>query len=88
MVPDILVQQVVSDDTDHYLAGAEPGRIEPYPVANLRLQQVVTSCGRLADRGDIVLREGVQQIDPRQPVGIAPEQAAADAESVEHWCRR
>jgi len=65
VVPDILIQQVVSDDADHHLAGAEPGRIELCSVADLRLQRVVTFGRRLADRRDIVLREGVQQIDPR-----------------------
>src|SRR3954470_11598616 len=76
-IADVLVQQIVADEADRHFPRAEPGRIELRPVADLRLQQIIARGRRLADRGDIVLREGVQQVDPRQPVGIAPEQAAA-----------
>ncbi len=79
MIADIFVQEVVADQTDNHFPRTEPGRIELRPVADLRLQQVVARGRRFADRRDIVLREGVQQVDSRQPVGIAPEQAAADA---------
>src|SRR6266545_823397 len=78
VVADVLVQQVVADEADRHLARAEPGWIELRPVADLRLQQIIARGRRLTDRGDIVLREGVQQVDPREPVGIAPEQAATD----------
>src|SRR5262249_25372161 len=48
-------------------------------VADLRLEQVVAGSRRLSDDRDVALREGVQQIDAHQPVGIAIEQPAADA---------
>src|SRR4029453_11976701 len=53
------------------------GWIEAGPVADLRLQEVIARGRCLADRGDIVLRKGVPQVDPRHPVGIPPEQSAA-----------
>ena len=78
-IADVLVQQVVADEPDRHFPRAEPGWIELRPVTDLRLQQIIARGRCLADRGDIVLRESVQQVDPRQPVGIAPEQAAADS---------
>jgi hypothetical protein len=76
-IADVLVQQVVADQSDCDFPRTEPGWIELRPVANLCLQQIITRGRRLADRSDIVLREGVQQVDPRQPIGIAPEQTTA-----------
>ena len=75
-VADVLVQQVVADEPNGHFARAEPGRIERRPVAEHRLQQVIARGRRLADGGDIVLRESMQQVIAREPVGIAPEQAA------------
>src|SRR5258706_9193637 len=77
-IADILIQQIVADDTDDHLARAEPGRIELGLVADLCLQQIVSWRRRLADRRDVVLRKRMQQVDACEPVGLAPIDAAAD----------
>src|SRR4051812_23918718 len=40
-VSDVLVQQIVADETDRHFACAEPGWIELGLVSDLRLQQII-----------------------------------------------
>src|SRR5882762_1824553 len=54
-IADVLVQQIVADETDHHFARAEPRGVELGLVADLRLQQVIARGRRLADNGDVVL---------------------------------
>src|SRR5205823_13003531 len=62
-IADVLVQQVVADEPDRHFPRAEPGWIELRPVADLRLEQIVSWRRRLADRRDVVLRKRMQQVD-------------------------
>jgi len=63
VVADVVVEQVVADDADGDLF--DPGWIvlQLPGVADLDLEQVVAGGRRLADDGDVVLREGMQQAD-------------------------
>src|SRR5882672_7475382 len=66
-IADVLVQQVVADESDRHFLRAEPGWIELRPVADLRLQKIIARGRRLADRGDVGLREGVEEVNRVRP---------------------
>src|ERR1700738_5379796 len=78
-IADILIQQIVADDTDDHLAGSEIGWIQFGLVADFRLQEIVAGGRRFADHRDIVLCKRMQQVDACQPIGVTPEHASADA---------
>src|SRR5262245_5731928 len=84
-VADVLVQQIVADEPHIHLPCAEPGWIELCLVADLRLQQVVARRRGLGDRRDVVLRERVQQINSRKPVGVTIKHATAQPLRRNAW---
>src|SRR6478672_8248808 len=79
VVPDVLIQQIVADNTDRDLADAGGIVLQPRGPGELRLQKIVARGRRLAGDRDVVLRERVQQAHACEPFVAAEIDAAAEA---------
>src|ERR1041384_1670139 len=80
MVADVAVEQVRPGKTDGYVPRPEIGGAKLGSITQFRSEIVIARGRRLARNGNVILREPVQQVDPSKPGGIAPENAAADAD--------
>ena len=73
-VADVRLSRLVPTEADrHFAELVRPGLCRLPVVAEFGPQVVVAGRRRLGDGGNIVLREGVQKVDAREPVGVAPE---------------
>src|SRR5690242_18623732 len=79
-VADILIEKVRAGEAErHFAQVVTTGLCYFARVTDLGAKVVIAWRRRLADWGDIVLREGVQKPHARQPRIVAPVDSAADA---------
>ena len=69
-VADVVVEQVFAPEPDGHLGDNARLLAHLEGVAELGIHKVVAGGWRI-EGGELVLREGVQQVDPGEPVGIA-----------------